>query len=81
MEYALEPQQQTAGLRAQSSDDISVAIDESGHWNRVRQLRFRFPHDGMATIVVNIHHCQNCCRLREIERNVEAVTDMDLKPM
>ena len=75
-EYALEPQRQRAGVRGQSSDDIPIAIDESGRWNGMRQLEFSLPGDGVAAIGVNIHHGQNCRRLREVKRDVKAVANV-----
>ena len=42
----------------------------------MRQLQFRLLDDGMAKIGVNIHHGQNCRRLREVKRDVKAVANV-----
>jgi len=76
---ALEPQRQRVALREHASDDISLAVDEPGRRNRRRELEFRLTDDGVATIGVDIHHGQNCRRLREVERNVEAIANMHLE--
>src|SRR5208282_418501 len=76
LNYALEPQRQRVALREHASDDISLAVDEPGRRNRRRELEFRLTDDGVATIGVDIHHGQNCRRLREVERNVEAIANV-----
>ena len=42
----------------------------------MRQLQFSLPGDGVAAIGVNIHHGQNCRRLREVKRDVKAVANV-----
>jgi hypothetical protein len=76
---ALKPQRHGPGRRGQSPDDVPTVIDKALGRHKRREFELRFLGDAGPKIGVDIHHGENCRRLRKIERNVKAVANVHLE--